>query len=144
VAPLERLLNESEAQRHFALILFEVFAIAALLLSAIGVYGVLSSGVTDRLRELGIRSALGASRRDILSLVIRQGMLLAACGAAIGLCAAAASSRTVETLLFGISRLDAVTYAAVIVLVLAVSLMACLGPALRAAWVDPSLTLRSE
>jgi putative ABC transport system permease protein len=113
-------------------------------LAASGVYGVLSGSVTERTREIGVRAALGASRRNILALVLRQGMRLTGLGVAIGLTGAVAASRALTTLLFGVSRLDPITYFGVIALLLAVSLVACGLPAWRAARVDPSITLRAD
>src|SRR4029077_17494803 len=101
----------SAAERSFALIVFEAFALAALVLASIGIYGVLSGSVTERTREIGVRTALGASRGDILGLVVRQGMALPAAGVTVGLIGAAAASGTLVTLLFGVSRLDPITYA---------------------------------
>lgn len=144
VATMESLLAASEAQRRFALILFEAFALVALLLAATGMYGVLAGSVTERMREIGIRAALGASRRNILGLVVRQGMVLTAVGIAIGLMGAAAASQALTTLLFGISPLDLITYLGVVALLGAVSVFACGAPAWRAAQVDPSITLRAE
>jgi putative ABC transport system permease protein len=119
------------------------FGLVALALAATGLYGVLSGGVTERMREIGVRSALGASRGDILALVVRQGMILTACGVAIGLGGALVASSALVTLLFGISRLDATTYAGVVALLFGVSAIACLVPAWRAARIDPSTTLRA-
>jgi len=116
----------------------------ALTLAATGIYGVLSGSVSERIREIGVRSALGASRGSILTLIVRQGMTLATLGAAIGLAGALMASRALTTLLFGISRVDAPTYAGVTALLLAVSAAACWLPAWRAARVDPAITLRSE
>jgi ABC-type antimicrobial peptide transport system permease subunit len=116
----------------------------ALALAATGIYGVLSGSVTERMREIGVRSALGASRGDILTLVMRQGLTLTAAGVIIGLVGAAAASRGLATLLFGVSRLDPVTYVGVIGLLAGVSGIACGLPACRAARVDPSLTLKAE
>ncbi|HKD45090.1 MAG TPA: ABC transporter permease [Candidatus Angelobacter sp.] len=144
VATMDNLLAASEAQRRFALILFEAFGILALVLAAVGIYGVLSGGVNERMRELGVRSALGATRGHILALVLRQGMALTAIGVAIGLLGAGIASRALVSLLFGISRLDAGTYLGVVVLLAGVSLIACWVPARRAARVDPSITLRAE
>jgi predicted permease len=144
VATMDDLLAASAAERRFALILFEAFALVALALAAIGIYGVLSGSVTERMREIGVRSALGASRRDILALVVRQGMTLAGLGMALGLGGAAAATRAIVTLLFGVSRLDPVTYLGVIALLLGVSGIACSVPAWRAARVDPASTLRAE
>jgi putative ABC transport system permease protein len=144
VATLDSLLATSEAERRFALVLFETFALVALLLAAIGLYGVLSGGVAERKREIGIRAALGASRGNILALVVRQGMTLVGLGVVIGLAGAAAASQAIATLLFGVSQLDPVTYLAVIALLVGVSVTACWLPAWRAAQVDPSITLRVE
>ena len=144
VATMESLVTTSEAQRRFALILFGAFALVGLILAATGVYGVLSGSVTERTREIGVRAALGASRRDILSLVVRQGMTLCAMGIAIGLLGAAAATRALVTLLFGISPLDLFTYLAVTALLAMISAVACWIPAWRAAHVDPAITLRAE
>jgi predicted permease len=144
VATMGSLLESSEAQRRFALTLFEAFGMVALLLAAVGIYGVLSGGVTERMREIGVRAALGASRRSILMLVLRQGMMLTAIGILIGLLGAVATSRIVVSLLYGVSRFDLVTYISVIALLAAVSAIACWLPAWRAAQVDPSITLRAE
>ncbi len=142
VATMEEVVASSAAERRFALIVFEAFGVAALVLAAIGIYGVLSGGVTERLREIGVRSALGASRGAILGLVVRQGMTLTGIGVVIGLSGAAVASQALVTLLFGVSRLDALTYLAVVTLLLGVSGIACWLPAWRAAQVDPSITLR--
>jgi putative ABC transport system permease protein len=144
VTTMDALLITSESQRRFAMIVFEAFALVALLLAATGIYGVLSGNVTERMREIGVRSALGASRGDILALVVRQGMTLTGIGVATGLIGAAAGSRALVTLLFGVSRLDPVTYLGVIALAAGVSAIACWVPAWRAARVDPSITLRGE
>src|SRR5262249_4536846 len=124
--------------------LLESFAICALALAAIGLYGVLAGNVSERTREIGIRSALGATRGNILALVVRQGMTLIVLGIPIGLAGAVPASRAVVTLLFGISRLDPTTYVGVIGVLLGVSMAACAVPSWRAARVDPAITLRSE
>jgi putative ABC transport system permease protein len=144
VATMDHLLTVSQAQRHFALILFETFALVALVLAATGLYGILSGSVTERMREIGVRCALGASRGSILALVIRQGMALTGVGVFIGLGGAVIASGAIITLLFGVSRLDPVTYLAVIVLLAGVSALACWLPAWRAAQIDPATTLRAE
>lgn len=144
VATMQQLLNLSEAKRRFALTVFEAFALVGLLLAATGIYGVLSGGVNERLREIGVRVALGASRSDILTLVVRQGLSLTAFGVGIGLLGAAVASRALITLLFGISRLDPATYFGVVALLAVVAAVACWAPAWRAARVDPSITLRAE
>lgn len=144
VATMDDLVADSAAERRFALILFEAFALVALVLAAAGIYGVLSGSVTERTREIGVRSALGASRSHIVGLVVRQGMLLTGLGTLIGLIGAAAASQALISLLFGTSRLDPLTYLGVMVLLLAVSAIACWVPAWRAARVEPSITLRAE
>jgi putative ABC transport system permease protein len=144
VATMDNLLAASESQRRFAMIVFEAFALVALVLSAAGIYGVLSGSVTERMREIGVRSALGASRGNILALVVRQGMTLTGLGILIGLIGAAAATQAIVTLLFGVSRLDPITYLGVIAMLAAVSAIASWVPAWRAARVDPSVTLREE
>ncbi len=144
VATMDNLLTASEAQRRFALMLFAAFALVALVLATTGIYGVLAGNVNERMREIGVRSALGASRTDILTLVIRQGMTLVVIGIGIGLVGAAAASRAVTSLLYGVSHLDPTTYLGVIVLLGGVALGACGVPAWRAARVDPASTLRAE
>lgn len=144
VATMDDLLEKSEAERRFVLILLEAFGLVALLLAAIGIYGVLSGSVTERIREIGVRTALGATRVDILGLVVRQGMMLTAIGVAVGVAGAAAASRTLVTLLYGIERVDPVTYLGMILLMAGVSVIACGVPAWRAAQVDPAITLRAE
>jgi putative ABC transport system permease protein len=144
VAMMSDLVTATAGQRRFALLLFQLFGITALLLTAIGIYGVVSGGVNERIREIGVRTALGASRRSILSMVLKQGVALAAIGIALGAIVAAASSRGLSALLFGISPLDPVSYAAVAILLMGVTIAACWWPARRAARVDPSVTLRAE
>lgn len=144
VATIRDLVARSAAERRFALIVFEAFALAALALAAIGLYGVLSGSVAERMREIGVRSALGATRAQLVSLIVREGMGLTLIGVAIGLAGAVAATRALVTLLFGVSRLDPMTYAGVVVLLAGVSALACWIPASRAARVDPSITLRAE
>jgi putative ABC transport system permease protein len=144
VATMENLVAASESQRRFALVLFESFALVAIFLAATGMYGVMAGSVVERMREIGVRLAVGASRGNILSLVVRQAMVLAAVGVIIGMSGAAMASRAMIALLFGISPLDPVTYAAVVTMLLAVSAVACWVPAWRAARIDPAITLRGE
>ena len=132
------------AERRFALALFEAFGVLALLLAAIGLFGVLSGGVTERTREIGVRAAMGATRGDILALVVRQGLMLTMLGIVVGLAAAVGASMAIATLLFEISPLDPVTYVGVGTLLLGVSALACSVPAWRAVQVDPSVTLRAD
>jgi putative ABC transport system permease protein len=144
VTMMEGLVAGTVAGRRFALILLQAFAVTALLLTAAGLYGVLAGSVAERTREIGVRSALGASRRSILGLVLREGMVLTGFGIALGLAGALAASQALVTLLFGISPLDPLTYAGVIALMLAVSVVACVTPAWRAVRLDPAITLRAE
>jgi putative ABC transport system permease protein len=144
VATMDSRLAASAGERRFALILFETFGSVALVLAAIGIYGVLSGSVTERTREIGVRLALGAQRGNILALVLRQGMLLTLLGIGIGLAGAVAATRAIVTLLFGISPLDPTTYLGVVALLIAVSGIACWIPARRATKVDPLVALRQE
>jgi putative ABC transport system permease protein len=144
VATMEDLVAASAAERRFALTLVEAFALAALVLAAAGIYGVLSGRVAERTREIGVRSALGASRRSILALVVGQGMTLTGLGAVVGLAGAALGSEVMVAMLFGVSHLDPITYLAAIALLGTVAMLACSVPAWRAAQVDPASTLRVE
>jgi putative ABC transport system permease protein len=144
VATMDELVAASAAERRFALILFEAFGAVALMLAAAGIYGILAGTVAERTREIGIRAALGATRKAIVGLVFRQGMQLTGLGVAIGLVGAAAATEAIAVMLFGVSRLDPITYLGVVALLVAVASAACGVPAWRAARVDPARTLRSE
>jgi putative ABC transport system permease protein len=144
VATMDHLLAASAAERRFALTLFSAFALAALVLAAAGIYGVLAGSVAERTREIGVRAALGASRRDILALVLRHGMTLTGLGVVFGLAGAVAATQALVTMLFGVSRLDPVTYGSVVGVLAGVAALACGVPAWRAAQVDPAITLRAE
>jgi len=144
VATMERLVGASESGRRFVLVLFEVFALVALVLATIGIYGMMSGSVGERLRELGVRSALGASPRSLVRLILRRGLALTFAGVVLGLAAATAASRVLETMLFGVSRTDPLTYVGVVGLLVATAALACAIPASRAGRVDPALTLRSD
>jgi putative ABC transport system permease protein len=144
LAAMGTLLESSEAQRRFALTLFEAFGLVALLLAAVGIYGVLSAGVNERMRELGVRAALGASHRSIQMLVLSQGLTLTAIGVTIGLLGALAASRIVVSLLYGVSQFDPITYLSVMALLSTMAAIASWVPAWRASRVDPAITLRAE
>jgi putative ABC transport system permease protein len=144
IALAKQLVAQSEAQRRFALTLFEAFAFVALVLAAAGIYGVLAGTVAERMREIGVRAALGASRADIIGMVVRQGLGLTAFGAAIGIAGALGLSHLIASLLFGVSPLDPATYIGVTAVLSVVALGACAVPAIRAARIDPMETLRAE
>jgi putative ABC transport system permease protein len=144
VMTMNRLMAITEAERRFILVLFESFGLVALVLAAIGLYGVLSGSVAERVREIGIRMALGATRRNVLSLVLRDGMRLTAFGMVLGIFAASAASRAIASLLFGTSAVDPLAWLGMIALLAVVAALACWVPAWRSANVDPAITLRSE
>ena len=143
VATMRELVRRSASERRFALRLFEAFGVASLLLAAIGIYGVLAGSVTERTREIGVRTALGATRTDIVGMVVRQAMGLTALGVVVGVSGAAIASRAIATLLFGVSPLDLATYVGVVALLVVVAAVACWVPAWRAARVDPATALRA-
>ena len=144
----ERTMNDalvaSQDRRRFSLIVLGVFAGVAVLLSAIGIYGVVSYGVNRRTRDIGIRLALGASTGRILRDVLGGGGRLALMGILLGLLAAVGLARLIATLLFGVSALDPLTFAGTAVLLLVVTLAACCIPARRATKVNPMVALRQE
>ena len=141
---MESVLSATVAGRRFSMLVVLSFAAAALLLSGIGLYGVVAYGVAERTREFGIRSALGASRADVLRLVLSEGTRLAAFGLAAGLLAALAAARLLSTMLFGVSSSDGLTFCGVALLLMAVGLAASYIPARRATRVDAAVALRIE
>ena len=142
--PMDRILAESVARQNFNMILLGIFGGVALLLAAIGIYGVMSYSVQQRTNEMGIRIALGAGTGQLLRLVVGQGLLLAGIGVAIGLAASFGLTRVMSSLLYGVKATDAGTFAAVAVLLSGVAALACYIPARRATRVDPIVALHHE
>ncbi len=144
VSTMDQLLSNSVVQPRINLTLFVAFASIALVLAAVGIYGVMAYTVSQRTHEIGIRMALGAQREDVLKQVLREGAQLAALGLALGLVGSLAAARLIATLLFGIKPTDPLTFAAVAVVLASVALAACYIPAVRATRVDPLSALRYE
>lgn len=144
VNTMEERLQHSLAQRRLAMLLLSVFAVAALVLAAIGIYGVMSYWVNQRQHEIGIRMALGAAPRNILQLVARQALLLIAIGIGLGLAGALALTRVMASLLFGVSATDGLTFVLISLLLGGIALLASYVPARRATKVDPMIALRAE
>ena len=144
IRTVEEVIAKSIAQPRFYMLLLGVFAAVALTLAAIGIFGVMSYMVSQRTREIGIRMALGARTGSVVSMVVRQAMLLAAAGLALGVVAALALSRTMTTLLFDLSPTDPATFSTVAIVLAAVAFLASYIPARRAATVDPMVALRTE
>jgi putative ABC transport system permease protein len=144
IQTMEESVSASLSPQRFTMLLLVAFAGTALLLAAAGIYGVMAYMVTRRTREIGVRMALGAAAGDVLRLVIGQGMSTTAIGVAIGIGGAFALTRTMQSLLFGVSRTDPMTLAGVVLLLAAVSVFACWVPARRATKVDPLVALRYE
>jgi ABC-type antimicrobial peptide transport system permease subunit len=144
IRTMEQVVSESTARQNFNMLLLTIFAGLALLLASIGIYGLMSYTVEQRLQELGIRMALGASRGDMLRMVVGKGMTLVGIGLVLGLGAAFGLTRLLASLLFGVKTTDPVTYATVALILAAVALAACFIPARRATRIDPVVALRYE
>jgi len=144
VAPMDQLLADSLSRSRFTMLLLGIFAAVALVLAAVGIYGLIAYSVTQRTQELGIRIALGAQRRDVLRLVLGQGTRLTLLGVTVGVLAGLGFARLLSTLLFGVSATDPLTFACVAALLGLVGLAACYIPARRATRVDPIVALRYE
>lgn len=144
VRTLDQIKADSMASNRLRSLLLTVFASIAVLLAAIGIYGVISYSVEQRTREIGIRAALGASRGDLLRLILRGGMLMAGIGLVLGFGGAIGLTRLLANLLFGVGERDPMTIAAVAAILACVALLACYIPARRATKVDPMVALRYE
>ncbi|MDQ3013650.1 MAG: FtsX-like permease family protein, partial [Acidobacteriota bacterium] len=141
---MKEVMGASYEERRFNMLLLGLFAAVALALAAIGIYGVIAYAVAQRTHEIGIRMALGAQGRDVLKMVVRQGMTLVLTGVGVGLLAALPLTRFMRTLLFGVNASDPATYAVIALMLMAVALLACIIPARRATKVDPMIALRYE
>ncbi len=144
ITPLKEVVTESVAQRRFSMLLLGVFAMVALFLAAVGLYGVVAYAVSQRTQEIGLRMAIGAQREDVLRLVLASGLKLALAGIVLGVGAALALARYVQSLLFEVTPFDPWSYVATAAILLAVSALACYVPARRATDVDPLVALRAE
>jgi putative ABC transport system permease protein len=144
VKTMDDVLAASVADRRTSMLLFSTFAVVAMLLSMIGIYGVTAYYVTQRTHEIGIRMALGAQLRDVLKLVLKRGLTLALIGVAVGVAGALALTRLLSTLLFGVTAVDLATFTMVSLGLIAVAILACYIPARRATKVDPLVALRYE
>ena len=142
--PMSERLSTSLGPRRFAVTLLSTFASIALFMAALGLYGVISYAVVQRTQEIGIRMALGAQRRNVLGMVLRQGMALVALGIVAGLAGAVAFGRAMRSLLFNVSPTDPLTFTVISVLLCIVALLACWLPARSATKVDPMEALRYE
>ena len=141
---MESLIGESVAEPRFRALLLAAFGVLALVLASAGIYGVLSYTVNQRRRETGVRLALGATARDVMALVIRDGMRLAVVGVGIGIVLAFATTRLLESILYEVSPLDPVTFGLMALFLTGVGFLACAIPARRASRTDPMTAIRAE
>ena len=144
IKTMDQLMSESLGQSRYRGVLLGIFAIVALTLAAVGIYGVIAYAVSQRTREIGIRIALGARKRDIFKMVVGHGMILSLIGVSIGVAASLMLTRYLASLLYGVSSTDPATFTSVVLLLITVALVACSIPARRATRVDPMNALRHE
>jgi ABC-type antimicrobial peptide transport system permease subunit len=144
ISTMQDIYSDSMARTSFTLVMLAIAGMMALALGILGIYGVISYAVSQRIREIGIRMALGANQRELIWMFVRSALLLTAAGTAVGLCAAAALVRLMQTLLFGIRPLDPVTFTAVPVALVAAAALASYLPARRSTAVDPVEALRAD
>jgi putative ABC transport system permease protein len=144
ISTMEKNISERLATRRLIMSLLGAFAVVALVLASVGLYGVMSLTVTQRMRELGIRMALGAARGDVFRLVLNQGIVLVGTGIVLGMLGAFAASRALTSVLYEVGAIDLPAFAAAIVSLVLVALLACVVPARRATQVDPIVALRTE
>jgi putative ABC transport system permease protein len=144
VRTMEQVVSKSIARARFNTLLLAIFAVVALVLASVGLYGVMNYSATQRTHEVGIRMALGATRADIMRLVVGNGMLLTLIGIGIGIVASIGLTRVMQSFLFGVGATDAVTFIAVSALLIAVALVANYIPARKATRVNPVIALRYE
>ena len=144
VRAMDQVIAHSIARQNFNMLLLGIFGAIALLLAAIGIYGLMSYSVEQSAHEIGVRLALGAAKRDILSMVVSSGMKLAVVGLGVGIAAVVWAARLLTGMLFGVKPTDPATYVAVVATLGAVALLACYLPARRAMRLDPIIALRQE
>jgi putative ABC transport system permease protein len=144
IRTMEDILSESIARQSFSMLLFGLFAVLALVLAAVGIYGVMSYSVAQRTREIGLRMALGAQRSDVLKMVVGQGLKLVLIGVVFGLAAAFILTRLMSSLLFGVSATDPITFITISLVLISVAVLSSFLPAHRATKVDPMVALRAE
>jgi ABC-type antimicrobial peptide transport system permease subunit len=144
VRTMARILETSVGRERMSLLVLGVFALVAVALASIGVYGLVAHAVTERRHEIGVRMALGAAHTDVVSLIVRQGLTMAIAGIAVGVAGALALAQSIKSLLFGVAPTDPATFVVASAVLLTVVTTACAFPAWRAARVDPTEALRAE